>query len=259
MLILLSPAKSLDYETPATTTEATRPNFIQEATQLIEQLRQMSPAEVAALMDLSDKLATLNVTRYASWTPKHNASNAKQALLAFNGDVYEGLDASSLSAAQLSWAQVHIRILSGLYGVLRPLDYLQAYRLEMGTALANPAGKDLYAFWADKITQSLNESLQDFKGKAKVVVNCASDEYYKSVKPKLLQAPVIQPIFEDWKGAWKIVSFYAKRARGLMARYAIEHKITNPEKLKLFDSEGYAFDAAASSETTWRFRRKALT
>jgi cytoplasmic iron level regulating protein YaaA (DUF328/UPF0246 family) len=259
MLILLSPAKSLDYETPATTPEATSPIFIQEAKQLIEQLRQLSPSQVADLMDLSDKLATLNVTRYASWTPKHSASNAKQALLAFNGDVYEGLDAGSLSAAQLNWSQAHVRILSGLYGVLRPLDYMQAYRLEMGTALLNAAGKDLYAFWGDKITQSLNQSLQDFTGKAKVVVNCASDEYYKSVKPKLLQAPAIQPIFEDWKGTWKIVSFYAKRARGLMARYAIEHNITHPEKLKLFDSEGYAFDAAASSQSTWRFRRKTVT
>jgi cytoplasmic iron level regulating protein YaaA (DUF328/UPF0246 family) len=256
MLILLSPAKSLDYETPATTPEATSPIFIQEAKQLIEQLRQLSPAQVADLMDLSDKLATLNVTRYASWTPKHSASNAKQALLAFNGDVYEGLNATSLSAAQLGWAQAHIRILSGLYGILRPLDYMQAYRLEMGTALANAAGKDLYAFWGEKITQALNQDLLNFKGKAKLVLNCASDEYFKSVKPRLVQAPVIQPVFEDWKGAWKVVSFYAKRARGLMARYAIEHKITDPEKLKQFDREGYAFDAAASNDNTWRFRRK---
>lgn len=256
MLILLSPAKSLDYETLASTVEATTPVLIKEAAQLIQQLRELSPTEVAALMDLSDKLATLNTARYASWTPKHSAKNAKPALLAFNGDVYEGLNAATLSTAQLHWAQAHIRILSGLYGVLRPLDYLQPYRLEMGTLLANPAGKDLYAFWGEKITQVLNQALEDLKGKAKVVVNCASEEYFKSVKPKLLSAPVITPVFEDWKGSWKIVSFYAKRARGLMARYAIEHKISDPEKLKKFDSEGYSFDASASTEIIWRFRRK---
>jgi cytoplasmic iron level regulating protein YaaA (DUF328/UPF0246 family) len=259
MLMLLSPAKSLDYETPASTTEASTPMFIQEATQLIEQLRSLSVAEVASLMDLSDKLAALNVTRYATWTPEHGTNNAKQALLAFNGDVYEGLNAASLSVAELNWAQQHLRILSGLYGVLRPLDYLQPYRLEMGTVLSNAEGKDLYAFWGEKITQALNESLQNLKEKTKVVVNCASDEYFKSVKPRLLEATIIQPVFEDWKGSWKIISFYAKRARGLMARFAIQHKISNPEKLKYFDCEGYVFDAEASTQNTWRFRRKNLT
>ena len=257
MLILLSPAKTLDFETPPITDQATDPDFIADAKVLVAELKKRTPQDIAALMDLSDALAQLNVERYAAWKSKHNASNAKQAVLAFNGDVYEGLQASSLSIRQLEWAQNHLRILNGLYGVLRPLDRIQAYRLEMGTRLPTARGKDLYAFWRETVTQTLNTALESHKGKGRVSVNCASDEYFKAVDVKNLEAPVIQPVFEERKGAtWKIVSFYAKRARGLMARYAIEHRVSDPERLKEFDVEGYQFDESASSEQVWRFRRE---
>lgn len=255
MLILLSPAKSLDLDTPPLINSATQPEFMTQAAQLVAQLKEFSPSQLAELMGISDPLAELNVARYARWKTKCSAANAKQAVLTFNGDVYEGLDATSLSEKQLFWAQDHVRILSGLYGVLRPLDYLQPYRLEMGTRLANPNGKDLYAFWGGQITAKLNEVLATFSGKAKVLINCASDEYFKAVQVHDLQAPVITPVFEDWKGRWKVVSFYAKRARGLMARYVITQRITQPEKLKDFNAEGYEFDAQASSPYIWRFRR----
>ncbi|HEU4620668.1 MAG TPA: peroxide stress protein YaaA [Burkholderiaceae bacterium] len=256
MLILLSPAKTLDFDTPAVTDHATTPDFIAEAKQLIGELRQRDEKAIAELMDLSDALARLNVERYAAWKPKHDARNSKQAVLAFNGDVYEGLNASELSATELEWAQQHVRILSGLYGVLKPLDRIQPYRLEMGTRLPTALGKNLYAFWGDKIARALNADLGTRKGKSRVVVNCASDEYFKAVSVDQLNAPVIQPVFEDWKGAWKVVSFHAKRARGLMARYAIDHRVSDPERLKAFDVEGYVFDESASNEHTWRFRRR---
>jgi cytoplasmic iron level regulating protein YaaA (DUF328/UPF0246 family) len=255
MLIVLSPAKTLDYDTPPTTDVHSRPDFIKHSAELIDTLRTLSPAQIGSLMQISDALAVLNAGRYASWSPKFTAKNAKQAVLAFNGDVYEGLDARSLSARQLDYMQSHIRILSGLYGVLRPLDRMQPYRLEMGTRLANPRGKDLYAFWGELVTGALNEVLAGQK--SKVVVNLASEEYFKAVKPKLLNAPVVTPVFEDWKnGKYKVISFYAKRARGLMARYAAVKRITQPEKLKAFDVEGYAFDERGSSEHSWLFRRR---
>ena len=255
MLIVLSPAKTLDYESPLKVKTHTQPDFIPRSSELISLLREMSPAKIGSLMKISDPLAQLNATRYASWSKKFNFDNARQALLAFNGDVYEGLDAASLSEKQLGWAQDHLRILSGLYGVVRPLDLMQPYRLEMGTKLSNARGKDLYAFWADEVTASLNASLQTQKSKA--LVNLASEEYFKSVKPASLVVPVITPVFEDWKGGkYKIISFYAKRARGLMARYAIEKKITRPELLKDFDSEGYAFDLKGSDDRHWLFRRR---
>jgi hypothetical protein len=216
----------------------------------------MPPAQIGSLMSISDSLAQLNVARYASWSKKFTPDNSRPAMLAFDGDVYEGLDARSLSARQLDWAQKHLRILSGLYGLLRPLDLMQPYRLEMGTRLATKRGKDLYAFWGDQITEALNESLT--VAKAQALVNLASEEYFKSVKPAKLDRPVITPVFEEWKGGgYKIVSFFAKRARGLMARYAIENKLTKPEQLKDFDSEGYGFDAKASNESRWIFRRRA--
>ena len=255
MLIVLSPAKTLDYDTPSTTDEHTLPDFIEHAAELIETLKPLSPAEVSNLMSISDALAVLNVTRFGSWTRRFTKKNAKQAILAFNGDVYEGLDAPSLTPRQLGYAQSHIRILSGLYGVLRPLDLMQPYRLEMGTRLANPRGKDLYAFWGNQVTEALNKTIA--AQKSKVVVNLASEEYFKVVKPKLLDGKVITPVFEDWKGGkYKVISFYAKRARGLMARYAAVKGIAQPEKLKAFDSEGYAFDEADSDERTWVFRRR---
>ena len=255
MLIVLSPAKTLDFESPIKVNKTTEPDFIPRSAELISTLRTMPPAQIGSLMSISDSLAQLNVARYASWSKKFTPDNSRPAMLAFDGDVYEGLDARSLSARQLDWAQKHLRILSGLYGLLRPLDLMQPYRLEMGTRLATKRGKDLYAFWGDQITEALNESLT--VAKAQALVNLASEEYFKSVKPAKLDRPVITPVFEEWKGGgYKIVSFFAKRARGLMARYAIEHKLSKPEQLKDFDSEGYAFDAKASNEARWIFRRR---
>jgi uncharacterized protein len=257
MIIVLSPAKSLDYETPPHVSKHTIPDFVDEAAELIGGLRQLSPQQIASLMDISDPLAQLNFQRYADWSPRFGKHNAKQAVLAFNGDVYEGFDARTLSAADLDYAQNHVRVLSGLYGLLRPLDLLQPYRLEMGTQFANARGKDLYAFWGERITQALNAQLKRNKGASRVLINCASNEYFRSVKPKLLDAPVLTTVFEDWKGGqYKVISFHAKRARGLMARFAVEQRIAEPEGLKGFDSEGYAFDAKASNDATYVFRRR---
>ena len=259
MIIVISPAKALDYETPPNTAQFTQPAFLDHAAELIDILRQRSPAQVAALMSLSDPLASLNVARYEQWSPPFTPDNAKQAVLAFNGDVYEGLDAPSLQPDELAWAQDHLRILSGLYGVLRPLDLMQAYRLEMGTRLANPRGKNLYEFWGERITDELNRLLarEEEAGRERVLVNLASDEYFKSVKPKKLKGRIVTPVFEDWKGGrYKIISFYAKRARGLMSRYVITRRIDEVEALQGFDAEGYAFAADASDADTLVFRRR---
>lgn len=255
MLIVLSPAKTLDYETPVDTEIASQPDFITKSAELIAILRQSSPARIASLMHISDRLAMLNANRFADWSPKFTLKNSKQAMLAFNGDVYEGLDAASLNARQLTYAQSHIRILSGLYGVLRPLDLMQPYRLEMGTKLANPAGKDLYAFWGDTVTTTLNQTMAERDSTA--LINLASGEYFKAVKPALLSVPVITPIFQDWKnGKYKVISFHAKRARGLMARYAAVKGIVNPKALKAFKLDGYAYEEGLSDERSWIFRRR---
>ena len=253
MLIVLSPAKSLDLESPLSTKQHTTPEFIPQAAELIAVLRDYSPARISELMHLSDALSMLNVGRYAHWQPDH--AEARPAVMSFNGDVYTGFDAPSLDAKGLKYAQRHVRILSGLYGLLRPLDQMHPYRLEMGTKLANKGGKDLYAFWGTTITEALNRQLAATKSTA--LVNLASTEYFRSVKPKLLDAPVIEPVFQDWKnGQYKIISFFAKRARGLMARYAAENGITDPEQLKEFDVDGYAFDAGVSGDSSWVFRRR---
>ncbi len=255
MILLLSPAKSLDFDSPPTLAKATRPDFLDQSEILVERLREFSPAELASLMEISDPLAALNVARYAEWQNPYPRGQGKQAVLAFNGDVYEGLDAKSLSASDLLFAQNHLRILSGLYGVLRPLDLILPYRLEMGIRLDNPRGKDLYAFWGDRITEALDTALRKMKSSA--VVNLASVEYFKSVKAKKLSVPVIQPVFEDWSaGRYKVVSFYAKRARGLMARFAVCRQIVEPSELKSFAEDGYAYDAGASDRDRWVFRRK---
>ncbi|MBI5925580.1 MAG: peroxide stress protein YaaA [Aquabacterium sp.] len=255
MLILLSPAKSLDYDTAPTTDKHTLPPFVDESAALIEVLKPYTPAQIASLMDLSDALSTLNVARYGAWKPKFTAKNSKQAILAFNGDVYDGLNASSLKQADLDWAQEHIGILSGLYGVLRPLDWMQPYRLEMGTKLPNPRGKDLYAWWGDTLANHLQDRLK--KQGDDVIINLASQEYFKSVKRKALKARVVECVFEDWKGAgWKIISFHAKRARGLMARHAILKRAQKPADLLDFDADGYAYDASASEPDRLVFRRK---
>lgn len=253
MLIVLSPAKTLDLETPPTTRLHTTPDFLDRSAQLIDVLRRYSPADIGSLMSISDTLAHLNVGRYASWSP--DTAEGRQAIMAFNGDVYAGFDARSLKPAQLAYAQSNLRILSGLYGVLRPLDMIHPHRLEMGTRLANPGGKDLYAFWGETVTDALNGAIA--ANGAEVLLNLASEEYFKSVKPKLLSVPVITPVFEDWKnGKYKIISFFAKRARGLMARYAAVKGITDPARLKRFNVDGYAFDKRDSDATTWVFRRK---
>ncbi|GAA4428174.1 peroxide stress protein YaaA [Acidovorax lacteus] len=256
MLFLLSPAKSLDYDTPVPEgLPATQPVFSTQPAELIDTLRAYAPQDIASLMSLSDALAALNVARYATWKPRHTARNARQAVLAFNGDVYEGLDARSLSHDDLAWAQDHVAILSGLYGVLRPLDWLQPYRLEMGTRLPTAHGNNLYQFWGPAIAEHLNTLQQG--DTAPVVVNLASQEYFKAVDRKALRARVVECVFEDWKGgAYKIISFHAKRARGLMARYAITQRAQSPQALEGFDLEGYAFAPGASAPDRLVFRRR---
>jgi cytoplasmic iron level regulating protein YaaA (DUF328/UPF0246 family) len=254
MLMLISPAKTLDLETPPQTKKFTQPDFLAESALLIERLRSISPAELGSLMHISDALAQLNVARYASWTPEFSLKNAKQAIHTFHGEVYAGLDAATLNDKQLSYLQSHLRILSGLYGMLRPLDLMQAYRLEMGTRLDTARSNHLYAFWGDAITQSINQQIAEKKANA--VVNLASEEYFKVVKPKLLTVPLITPVFEDGKnGQYKVISFFAKRARGLMVRYAAQNGIAQAEKLKDFTLGGYAFAAEQSDGTRWVFRR----
>ena len=256
MLFLLSPAKSLDYDTPVPEgLPHTTPQFVPQSTALIDVLREQSPQQIASLMELSDTLAALNVARYQAWRPRFTAHNSRQAVLAFNGDVYEGLQARSLSADDLDWAQGHVAILSGLYGVLRPLDRMQPYRLEMGTRLATDAGSNLYQFWGRQIAEHLNTRLR--ADTTPVVVNLASQEYFKAVDRKALRPRVVECVFEDWKGgSWKIICFHAKRARGLMARHAIQQRARKPEDLRGFDAEGWAHDAAASSTGRMVFRRR---
>ncbi len=255
MLIFLSPAKSLDYKTPPHVPTFTQPAFLDRSQTLIEQLRALSPADIAQLMDLSDPLALLNFNRYADWSLPFTPENAKQAVLAFDGDVYDGLAAKTLSAADLDFAQQHVRILSGLYGILKPLDLMQPYRLEMGTRFKNAAGKDLYAFWGETLLAAINAELDAMP--RPVAVNLASEEYFKAAIGRKFKGELIQPVFEDWKnGKYKIISFYAKRARGLMTRYAVLNRLSDPEALKEFDVEGYAFAPEASDDRSWVFRRR---
>lgn len=255
MLVLLSPAKKLDYDTPVRTALHTQPLFVEQAAALIKVMKKKSASEVAGLMSISDNLGKLNAERYAAWTPRFDLGNSRQAVLAFNGDVYEGLDASSLSDKQLKWAQEHLALLSGLYGVLRPLDLMQPYRLEMGTRLATKVGRNLYEYWGSTIAGYLNQRMEGRHNS--IVLNLASEEYFKSVDLALLKARVVQCVFQDYKsGAWKIISFYAKRARGLMARHIIEQKIDNVPALRGFDAQGYAYAPEVSTDDRLVFRRK---
>jgi cytoplasmic iron level regulating protein YaaA (DUF328/UPF0246 family) len=254
MLMVISPAKTLDYETPPTTPRFTQPQYLDHSQELIGQLRDLSPAQISDLMHLSDKLAGLNAARFGSWNPAFTLDNAKQALLAFKGDVYTGLDATSLDEQDLDYAQQHLRMLSGLYGLLRPLDLMMPYRLEMGTKLANARGKDLYAFWGERISEWLNQALAA-QGDD-VLLNLASNEYFSAVKRKALHARVINTEFRDLKnGQYKIISFYAKKARGLMSRFVITERINDPEQLKAFDSQGYRFHAKDSTADNLVFLR----
>lgn len=254
MLLVISPAKTLDYDTPPVTARFTLPQHLDHAQELIGQLRQMSPQQIGELMHLSDKLAALNVARYGSWHPDFTPANAKQALLAFKGDVYTGLAAEDFSEDDFDFAQQHLRMLSGLYGVLRPLDLMQPYRLEMGTRLANARGANLYDFWGERISGWLNEALAA-QGDD-ILLNLASNEYFSAVKRKALKARVIDTEFKDLKsGQYKIISFYAKKARGLMARYVIRERIRDPEQLKAFDYEGYRYSAEQSRPDSLVFLR----
>lgn len=260
MLFVLSPAKALDFETPIpATTPAlahTQPLFVPQASELMAVLRPQSPQQIASLMKLSDKLAALNVARYAAWTPEFTPDNARQAVLAFNGDVYDGLHARSLTGAELDWLQQHLCILSGLYGVLRPLDLMQPYRLEMGTRLSTQRGSNLYQFWGDQVARYLNT--RTASDSSPVLVNLASEEYFKVVDRKCLHPRVLTCVFEERKGTgYQVVSFMAKRARGLMMRFAAQQQVQQPEQLQAFEAEGYRFVPAASDTDRWVFRREA--
>ena len=255
MLMLISPAKTLDFETPSKTKKKSEPDFLSDSQQLIDELKVLSPADISELMHISDKLGDLNYQRFHNWHLPFDADNAKQSILAFKGDVYTGLNAQAFTSQDFSFAQKHLRILSGLYGLLRPLDLMQAYRLEMGTKFSNERGKNLYEFWGEAITAAINKQLKSIK--SDVLVNLASNEYFKAVKPKLLNADIITPVFKDCKnGKYKIISFYAKKACGLMVAYIIKNKLSEVEQIKSFDSEGYTYNPAMSTAREWVFTRE---
>ncbi len=254
MKLVISPAKTLDFESAPVTETYSDPAFLDNSQLLIDELKELSQADVATLMKLSDKLAALNVARFGSWETPFTPDNAKQAILAFKGDVYTGLEAESDSEDDFNFAQDHLRILSGLYGLLKPLDLIQPYRLEMGTKFANSRGKNLYEFWDMQLTDALNKELADEK--EPVLINLASNEYFKAVKVKQLQAEIITPVFKDWKnGQYKMISFYAKKARGLMAAYNIQNRLRDPEQQKSYDTEGYYFSEEQSKGNEWVFLR----
>jgi len=254
MLIVVSPAKTLDFETPPATQQYSQADLTVHSAELIDVCRQLTPVDLSSLMKISDKLAGLNAARFTQWSTEFNPDNAKQAVFAFKGDVYTGLDAASFSDADMAFAQQHFRILSGLYGLLRPLDLIKAYRLEMGTKLANGRGTNLYQFWGDIITDKVNETLAAQGDK--VLINLASNEYFKAVQKKRLKGQVITPVFKDCKaGKYKIISFYAKKARGLMARYIIDNQLTDVSQLTAFDTDGYYYCAAESTDIELVFKR----
>lgn len=255
MLIIISPSKTLDFETALITKDHTQPVFLKESRQLVSQLKELTPAEVSSLMKVSDKLGVLNFLRFNEWKTPFNLNNSRQALLAFKGDVYTGLDANSFSSRDIKYAQKHLRILSGLYGVLKPLDLIQAYRLEMGTRFKSKQGSDLYEFWESKLTDQIN---RDIKGsKSKYLINLASNEYFKSLQADMINAEIIVPVFKDFsKGKYKIISVYAKRARGLMSAYIIKNKLKHPEDLKAFKVDGYKYCKSASNATKLVFQRR---
>ena len=254
MLTVISPAKTLDYETPATTRQATQPAFLSRASELVEDARRLTPSDIQSLMGVSESIANLNHERFMNWHPEFTPQNAKQALLAFKGDVYTGLEAETLDAKGLKFAQKHLRILSGLYGLLRPLDLMQPYRLEMGLRFNNRVGKNLYEFWGNDISDAVQADLK--KSGSPLLINLASNEYFKSVNAKTLDAEIITPVFKDLKqGKYKMISFYAKKARGLMARFIIDRQLNDPKGLKEFDAEGYYFSKTLSTASELVFLR----
>ncbi len=253
--MLISPAKTLDFTTPPTTEQYDIPRFLEQSQELIDLARELSPADISALMKISDKLGVLNFERFHEWQTPFTLDNAKQAILAFKGDVYTGLEAQSMNTDDLIWANEHLAILSGLYGLLRPLDLMQAYRLEMGTKFANAKGKNLYEFWGEQLTDTINQQLAE--AKHPVLVNLASNEYYKAIQPKSIAANIITPVFKDEKnGKYKIISFYAKKARGLMARWIIDNRIEDYKELTKFDVDGYFYDADESTAKQFVFKRE---
>ena len=255
MLLIISPAKTLDYDTAPVTERYTQPEYLDQAQQLVERARRYSVAEITQLMKVSDKIAKLNYERFQQWHRPFTPENAKQAVLAFKGDVYSGLDAESFSAGDFDFAQQHLRILSGLYGLLRPLDLMQPYRLEMGRKIDTERGRNLYEFWGELITDALNRQLAELG--SDTLINLASNEYFKAVKPKALAGRIITPEFKDYKnGQYRIMGVYAKKARGMLSRYVIENRITDPEKMKHFTGGGYAFDESLSDGDCWVFSRK---
>ena len=255
MLIVVSPAKTLDYDTPPKTKTFTQPDYLDQSQQLITRMREFSSRDISELMNVSTKIADLNFDRYASWQKKFTEANAKQAILAFKGDVYTGLDAESFSAKDFKFAQAHLRVLSGLYGLLRPLDLMQPYRLEMGTKLSTKNAKNLYEFWGTQITEGLNQQLK--KIKSEYLINLASNEYFKSVKPKQLNGEIIVPEFKDYKnGQYKMLGVYAKKARGTMSRFIIQNQLSDPEDIKDFNEGGYSFNKKLSKDNHWAFTRK---
>ena len=255
MLYVVSPAKNLDYETPAQTQTHTQPELVEQAAELAQVCRKLTPADLSQLMSISDKLAGLNAARFEQWVPEFNLENSKQAVLAFNGDVYAGMEAQSFSEQELAYAQNHLRILSGLYGLLKPLDLMQPYRLEMGTKLENPKGKNLYEFWGNTITDKLNEQLA--ASNSSYLVNLASTEYFKSVKKKNINAELITPSFKDWKnGQYKMISFFAKKARGMMVQYLVKNQVEDLAGLLKFDMAGYEYNEELSKPNEPCFTRR---
>lgn len=254
MLIVISPAKKLDYSSPVTAKNHSQPALLDHSAELLQGLKKLSPQDVCALMGLSDNLGALNYERFQAWDRPFTEDNAKPAILAFKGDVYKGLDAESMTEKQLEWAQDHLRILSGLYGLLRPMDLMQPYRLEMGTKFANQRGKDLYQFWGNIITDEINSLLSN--AKSPVLLNLASNEYFKSVQQKNIAGRIVTPVFMDKKGdKYKIISFYAKKARGLMSAFIIKNKITAVHGIKKFNVDGYSFNSAMTDGDSWVFTR----
>jgi len=255
MLIVVSPAKTLDYTTPPKIKKFTLPDYLDDSAELIHRMRELSSLDISELMKVSTKIADLNFDRFEAWNKKFTEKNAKQAVLAFKGDVYTGLDAESFTAKDFNFAQKHFRMLSGLYGLLRPLDLMQAYRLEMGTRLSNERGKNLYEFWGDIVTEGLNAQLKEVK--SKYLINLASNEYFKVVKPKVLNGEIITPAFKELKnGEYKMIGVYAKKARGLLSRYIIQNQLSDIEDIKSFDLQGYKFNKKVSKGNNWVFTRK---
>lgn len=257
MLIVVSPAKSLDYESKVKTRKHSQPEFLAESQQLVKDLKKLEPDDLAELMNISEALAEENYKRFANWQTPFDLKNSRQAIFAFKGDVYLGLQAENYSTADLNFAQKHLRILSGLYGLLRPLDLMQAYRLEMGRKFASGKTKDLYEFWGSKLTEKLNAEFITYPEKKRTLINLASNEYFGSIKPKELEAEIITPTFKDWSnGQYRVLSFFAKKARGQMVSYIVKNRLKSPQKLKEFDVEGYRYDESESTDLKLVFKRK---